>query len=306
MGQAMRMMSYDRAANERNAVSALSFARNSSILTTDSMMVAATSASPPSLLVLKWHRLDDGVMGGQSETNAIVQSRGGDGSDSNEIDDHVLRFAGTINTIGGGFASLRAPIPAGTLSSSSSSQQDDMTGLKLVFRGDGKTYKFLLSDGSGGGPWAKTPSWQIDVPTQALISLPPPTAAATTPSAEAAVSDSHDTSSNNYVTWQEAFLPFDSFLPNMGPGRRVQQQEQQHHHVLDPAAMQQMGIMLSLLKANNEPNPPETFGPKGSIFPFCLEIQSIQPVFRPTQIDQHQHQPQQQQQCQDDKNDEGI
>lgn len=41
MGQAMRMMKYDRAANERNAVGALNFVDHA----------------------LHWYRLDDGVMG---------------------------------------------------------------------------------------------------------------------------------------------------------------------------------------------------------------------------------------------------
>lgn len=283
----MRMMSYDRSANERNAVSALSFARSNNIPD-----IAAISSSSSSPLGFKWHRLDDGVMGGQSQTNVQEVQQDNDNNVNNDNNnDKVLRFTGIINTNGGGFASLRAPIPAGTLSSNT------MTGLRLVFRGDGKTYKFLLlSDGSGGGPWAKSPSWQIDIPTTLIL---PASSGAGAGAGEGVLSES---SCSSNVTWQEAILPFDSFLPNMGPGRRrVEQHDQQHQqqeqeHVLDPAEMQQMGIMLSLLKANNEPNPPETFGQ--GIFPFTLEIQSIQPVLRPVPVEHQERE----QQCQDNNN----
>ena len=39
--------------------------------------------------------------------------------------------------------------------------------VRVRYRGDGKTYKVLLSDGQGGGPWSKSPSWQHDLPTTA-------------------------------------------------------------------------------------------------------------------------------------------
>ena len=78
---------------------------------------------------LKWHRLDDGVMGGQSET---VHSSA-EGADE-------LNFAGHINTQGGGFCSIRSPIEGGLPS--------DTAAIRVIFVGDGKTYKVLFSDGN--------------------------------------------------------------------------------------------------------------------------------------------------------------
>jgi hypothetical protein len=118
-------MSYSISKNEQNAISALEF-----------------NGTP-----LSWFRLDDGVMGGQSETAAHVAK---DGS---------LRFDGTINTNGGGFTSIRAKIAPGSLTT-------ENTGLQIRYQGDGKTYKVLLSDGNRGGPFSRTPTWQADLPTQ--------------------------------------------------------------------------------------------------------------------------------------------
>ena len=114
-------MKYDRAANERNAIGSLNFVNQA----------------------LEWFRLDDGVMGGQSETlhRSLKECES-------------LDFCGTINTDGGGFCSIRAnlnePLPPYTKA------------LKIQYTGDGKTYKLLLSDGTRG---SRTPSWQADVPT---------------------------------------------------------------------------------------------------------------------------------------------
>ena len=125
MGQAMRTMSYDRAANERNAITSLKLLDES----------------------LSWYRLDDGVMGGQSETSHSDQ-------------DGHLAFEGTINTNGGGFCSIRTKLSEGVLPS-------DTKAIRLKLIGDGKTYKILLSDGSKStfGPSRKSPSWQADIPT---------------------------------------------------------------------------------------------------------------------------------------------
>ena len=77
MGQALKSMrtaaTYSMSANKQNAVA--------------SMHLGATP--------LRWYRLDDGVMGGQSETRHA--DKGG-----------VLTFQGTLDTRGGGFASVRA------------------------------------------------------------------------------------------------------------------------------------------------------------------------------------------------------
>ncbi|KAL7526432.1 hypothetical protein ACHAXR_001486, partial [Thalassiosira sp. AJA248-18] len=98
---------------------------------------------------LNWHRLDDGVMGGQSET-AHVSS-----TDADE-----LHFAGQINTQGGGFCSIRSPIEGGFPS--------DTAAIRLCYVGDGKTYKLLFSDinKSAFGPSRRSPSWQKDLPTK--------------------------------------------------------------------------------------------------------------------------------------------
>ncbi|KAL7469946.1 hypothetical protein ACHAXS_010183, partial [Conticribra weissflogii] len=130
MGQIFRVMSYDRAANERNSITGLKFLGRP----------------------LKWHRLDDGVMGGRSETLHSVEA-------SSESGSPILHFSGQINTDGGGFCSIRAPITGGMPSGTRA--------LRIKYIGDGKTYKLLLSDGSKStfGPSRRSPSWQADIPT---------------------------------------------------------------------------------------------------------------------------------------------
>mmetsp|Transcript_12743 Transcript_12743/g.25804 ORF Transcript_12743/g.25804 Transcript_12743/m.25804 type:complete len:209 (+) Transcript_12743:310-936(+) len=123
MGNVTRAMSYSIPKNEQSAISVLKF-----------------NGKP-----LSWFRLDDGVMGGQSQTVHVSK-------------DGLLHFDGTINTNGGGFTSIRAKIESGLLTT-------DNTGLHIRYRGDGKTYKVLLGDGNRGGPFSRTPSWQADLPT---------------------------------------------------------------------------------------------------------------------------------------------
>lgn len=127
MGQVIRAARYDRAANEKNAIPSLKFLGRT----------------------LNWHRLDDGVMGGQSET---VHSSS---TDANE-----LHFSGLINTEGGGFCSIRSPIEGGLPS--------DTAAIRVCYVGDGKTYKVLFSDGNKStfGPSRRSPSWQSDLPTK--------------------------------------------------------------------------------------------------------------------------------------------
>jgi len=207
MGQAVRLMKYDRAANEAAAIPALQFAG----------------------MPLKWHRLDDGVMGGKSET--VHEAKDG------------LHFAGEINTSGGGFCSLRAPIQH---------IPDDVDAIRLQFRGDGKTYKLLLSDGnaSTGSPFAKTPSWQADLPTE---------------------------DRTNSQEWQELTIPFSRLLPAFG-GRAEDRPSAEEHagYKFHPSEMRQIGLMLSLRLSDGSPNPVETFGE--GIFPFSLYVKSIDPV----------------------------
>jgi hypothetical protein len=207
MGQAVRLMQYDRAANEANAVPALQWAGAS----------------------LKWFRLDDGIMGGRSET--VHEAKDG------------LHFAGEINTSGGGFTSVRAHIDH---------IPKEADAIRLVFRGDGKTYKLLLSDGnpSTGSPFAKTPSWQADIPTE----------------------DRTDSKE-----WQEMTIPFINLLPAFG-GRAEDRPSAEEHagYKFHPAEMRQIGLMLSLRLSDGSPNPTETFGQ--GIFPFSLYVKSIEPV----------------------------
>jgi len=117
LGQASRMMNYDRALNERNSIPALTMADQ----------------------VLSWFRLDDGVMGGQSETTHLFNKG-------------MLEFKGEINTKGGGFCSIRSKIhvclPASAVA------------IYLRLKGDGKTYKLTVSDGS------KSIVWHADIPTR--------------------------------------------------------------------------------------------------------------------------------------------
>jgi len=208
----MRMMSYDRAANERNAVSALRM------------------AGQP----LSWFRLDDGVMGGQSETNHLVSE-----------DDGALHFVGTINTNGGGFASVRSKIPAGVLASSTTDA------IRIRFRGDGKTYKFIMSDGNrmAGAPMSRTPSWQTDLPTRR--------------------------DGGGAAEWEEATIPVASFLPNFGGSSRSPEADKANY-VLDVSEIREIGLMLSLKLADGRPNPRETYGE--GVFPFELLVKSIEPV----------------------------
>jgi hypothetical protein len=218
MGQSMvRIMKYDRAANERNAVPALRLAGNS----------------------LDWFRLDDGVMGGQSETHHCTLGAG-------DEDASVLHFTGTINTEGGGFTSIRSKIPAGSLDRSTEA-------IRLRFQADGKTYKLFMTDGSrySGGPLSRTPSWQADIPTNRI--------------------------EPESTEWEEVTVPLSSLLPNFGGSVRSRPpEEEKKNYTFDPTQVQEVGLMLSLKLANGEPNPNETFGQ--GIFPFSFKLKSIETV----------------------------
>lgn len=207
MGSAVRVMRYDRAGNEAAALSALEILGQK----------------------LNWFRLDDGVMGGQSETTqSAIPAEGGD-----------LHFAGTINTDGGGFCSIRAKLQEGFSS--------DLRGIRLRFIGDGKTYKLTLSDGNTGGPFGRSPSWQVDVPTEAGD------------------------------TEQTVVFPISDLKPAFG-GRQSSKPsaEDMAKYQFDPTSMREIGLMLSLRLSDGSPNPKATYGE--GIFPFSLRIKSIEPV----------------------------
>lgn len=75
---------------------------------------------------LKWHSLGDQVMGGQSD-GALTHSEAG-----------VGLFHGTVRLDnGGGFASVKADLPEPV-------DATDFTGIELLAKGDGKTYKIGL------------------------------------------------------------------------------------------------------------------------------------------------------------------
>ena len=204
MGQAWRALSYPYAANAAEAVAALSFEGRA----------------------LRWHRLDDGVMGGRSESGHAALPSGG------------LRFAGVIDTLGGGFASIRAnldaPLPARAAA------------IRVRVRGDGRTYKLLLSNGEPSGPWSNNPSWQADIATRAAPGAEP----------------------------DEVVLPLSAFVPTFGGapfrGGRA------GGLALVPQEMRQLGLMLSLYLSDGRPNPPETFGT--GAFSFALDVSAIEAV----------------------------
>jgi hypothetical protein len=166
------------------------------------------------------------VMGGRSNTHVEIPTDSG----------VPCLFTGTINTNGGGFCSIRANLEK--------SLPDDAKGFKIKYKGDGNTYKILLSKGQGaGGPMSKNPSWQADIPT-----------------------------TKNQM--EEKVVTFDSFFPSFG-GRRSLTEEEMAFYTFKPSEMAQLGIMLSLKLSNGESNPPETFGQSQSIFDFHFEVHEL-------------------------------
>ena len=135
-----------------------------------------------------------------------------------------------LDTRGGGFTSVRADFAGGLKSDA----------LRVRFRGDGKTYKVLLSNGQGGGPWSNNPSWQHDLPTK-------------------------------LGEEQSVVLPLAKFVPSFGG-----QRSRSHAGSLVPKDMAQVGFMLSLYLSDGSPNPEKTFVPKGTASSFRLEILGVE------------------------------
>ena len=106
----------------------------------------------------------------------------------------------------------------------------------------------LLSDGVGGGPFSKSPSWQIDLPTEKR-------------------SDSDEA--------EETTLFFQDFLPSFGGRSQMTSSERGNYHFIN-SDIKQIGLMLSLQLSSGAPNPVETFGT--GIFDFKLEVESIELV----------------------------
>lgn len=127
----------------------------------------------------------------------------------------------------------------------------ETTGLKIRYRGDGKTYKLLISNGERGGPFSRVPSWQSDLPTTKKP--------------------------DGDESWDEVTIPFDSLLPAFGGGPRSQpSEEDKKAYRFDPTEMKEVGLMLSLRLSDGSPNPVETFGE--GIFPFSLVVASMATV----------------------------
>lgn len=179
--------------------------------------VASAKLRLGSTEALKWYRLDDGVMGGRSSTEHTTE--GG-----------VLTFAGMLDTRGGGFTSVRADFTGGLKGDA----------LRVRVRGDGKTYKVLLTNGQGGGPWSNNPSWQHDLPT--------------------ALGEE-----------QSVVLPLSDFVPSFGG-----QATRRHTGSLVATDMAQVGFMLSLYLSDGSPNPEKTFVPKGTAAGFRLEVLGVE------------------------------
>ena len=76
----------------------------------------------------RWKTVNDGVMGGKSKGGMSVK-------------DGVMTFAGSINTDGGGFSSVRMKVEPGTLA--------DANRLLLRVKGDGRTYRLTVEDDRG-------------------------------------------------------------------------------------------------------------------------------------------------------------
>ena len=229
-GQRVR---YDRLSNERNAVSALQF----------------LNAQQP----LEWFRLDDGVMGGQSETRHYVNNNNNNNNDGNNNNNNVLHFEGTINTNGGGFASIRCKISEQV----AMALANNYKAIQLRIRGDGKTYKFIITDGTGAGPFSGKPSWQFDVPTE---------------------QQQDDVVGAEAGGWQDVRIPLDQLLPSYAGGSRAQSTTNNDTGTLvfDASSVREIGLMLSLKRADGSLNPKATYGE--GIFPFALAVQSITPV----------------------------
>lgn len=145
--------------------------------------------------------VNDNVMGGRSESS--IKS----------MPDDSLVFSGVVDRDGGGFATCRTnqdvkplKIPSGAVS------------MLIRVEGDGKEYKASLSDGTVGGPFAKSPTYFHDFKT---------------------------------ISGQEESinLPLCDFKPSYG-GRLGRDDKTP----LDPSKMVQMGFALSYLDSSCEPN----------------------------------------------------
>ena len=100
------------------------FAFVAQVLLMSTSATPASAESPVALADLEWIVVNDNVMGGRSE--------GGFETDNGE-----LGFAGSTNTNGGGFSSIRSRPVQADLSA--------FEGIQLRVRGDGRRYTWRLT-----------------------------------------------------------------------------------------------------------------------------------------------------------------
>ena len=145
----------------------------------------------------EWRTVNDTVMGGRS-------SGGG------RIDGGIMTFAGTVNTNGGGFASVRANTKQWDLS--------EYDGLTARVRADGRTYVMHLSTGLRYS--RRNVAYRAEFTTKPLIDA--------------------DGESVSEETWQTVHVPFDAFVARVW-GYDVSDRVER----LDPSKIRSIGIMIS-------------------------------------------------------------
>jgi Complex I intermediate-associated protein 30 (CIA30) len=195
-------------------------------------------------------------MGGKSSTNLV--------SNHETLNHMLLHFHGTINTNGGGFTSIRTKIVTDRTVVENDHDKEKhyvMIGFKIRYQGDGKTYKFFITNRE-----TSSPSWQVDIPTLPKVDIM---------SSSSSIPLPNDTNEHD---WEERTIYLDQLVPFFGPATR----RRNNHNIsslssLDMTQMNEMGFMLSLKLSNGNPNPIETFGT--GIFPFHLFIHSIEILY---------------------------
>lgn len=209
-------------------------------------------------------------MGGKSNTDLMNNL-----NNNNINNNFLLYFHGTINTNGGGFTSIRTKIAIDISNTNENNndatkntevQKQIMKGFKIRYKGDGKTYKFFITNRERG---MNNPSWQIDIPTFPKIDR-------TSTNAEIIKKYNEADDDND---WEEMNIYLNDLIPYyVFRSSRNSNSNMNSQSLLDDiTTMNEMGIMLSLKLSNGNSNPIETFGI--DIFPFHLLIESIEILY---------------------------
>ena len=177
-----------------------------------------------------WWTVNDTVMGGRSSGGGLIR-------------DGVMLFAGTLNTNGGGFTSVRSDRrPRGKPWDLSS-----FDGLRARVRGDGRAYTLRIYTGTRTR-WGGEVSYRGSFTTERLI-------------------DAEGRDAGGDGAWQDVFVPFSAFVP-MWRGQDLTGRVE----ALDPAEVSGLGLMLSdgmdgpfrlemdWLRADEQPETPEDRG----------------------------------------------